>query len=263
MTEIFKGRDKMMKKINIKYMNDAVLETIKNNPSKYADIMSENVDSNQWILEEFKQPFIEKKLTIPDFEFQANSKLESKELAYVNSVLIHKSLKNLPSYVLSDERFWAWINFDKGYILSQMLIPINKKPSRLKNHYFFGSGSIRRGMFFGVISRLYYRAHLTYDMNAADKYELTKYVNDNPQSFRNLTWRTYSNDSELVRRVLRIQYKLELIYKQKMTSHVYEDIAKYISSLGSMTYIELLSEKDLEMLIRERVIKLINQESAS
>jgi len=252
-----------MKKINIKYMNDDVLETIKNNPSKYADIMSSNLDSNQWLIEEFKQPYIEKKITIPDFEFHTDSKIDIKELSYINSVLIHKSLKNLPPYVLSDERFWAWVNFDKGYLLSQMLIPINNKSSRLKNHYFFGSGSIRRGMFFGVISRLYYRAHLTYDVKAGDSYELTKYVNNNPQSFRNLTWRTYSNDSELVKKILRIQYKLGLIYKDKMTSHVYEGIAKYISSLGSTTYIELLTEEDLESKITEKVIKLIDSETLS
>jgi hypothetical protein len=256
-------RFKMKKKINIKYMCDDVLETIKNNPSKYAEIISENIDSSQWIIEEFKHPYIEKKITIPDFEFCTDNKLDIKKLSYINSVLLHKSLKNLPPYVLSDERFWAWINFDKGYILSQILIPINKKQSRLKNHYFFGSGSVRRGMFFGVLSRLYYRAHLTYDAKAGDSYELTKYVNDNPKRFRNLTWRAYSSDSELVKKILRIQYKLELIYKEKMTSHIYEEIAKYISSLGSVTYVELLSENDLEFKITQRVIKILDVDITS
>ena len=246
----------MMKKININYMSDEVLETIKSNPDKYTEIMLDHSGSNQWLLEEFKTPYISKKITIPDFEFEIDNKLSLKDLSHKNSLVLHRSLKGLPPYVLSDERFWAWINFDKGYVISQLLMPLKKGSSRLKNHYFFGSGSTRRGIFFGVLSRLFFRAQLTYDANNADPYELTKYVNDNPQRFRNLSWRTYSNDALFIRKVLKVQYKLELIYNDKITTSVYEEIAKYISQIGSMTYVEILSEEDLEELLLSKVKKM-------
>jgi hypothetical protein len=256
MTEILAWRSLMMKKINIKYMSDEVLETIKENPEKYSSIMLDNPDSNDWLINEFKNPFVEKKLTIADFDFYVDDKENKKDLSFVNSVLIHKVLKNLPPYVLSDEHFWAWINFDKGYTLSQILMPPNKNSSRLKNHYFFGAGGIRRGMFFGVISRLFFRAHLTFDAQNEDPYELTKYVNENPLRFRNLTWRTYSNSHSLVKSILKIQYKLELLYKEKMTTKIFEEIAKYVSQLGSLTYVELIEEKDLEAQIFKKVQQL-------
>ena len=248
-----------MKKINIKYMNDDVLETIKSNPNKYTQIIIDHSESKDWILQEFKQPYTVKKITIPDFEFKIDKNMENKELSFVNSVILHQSLKDLPPYIFSDERFWAWINFDKGYYLCNHLMPLKMDSSRLKNHYFFGSGSIRRGMFFGVISRLFFRALLTYDPTNADPYELTKYVNDNPQRFRNLSWRTYSNNAELVRKILKIQYKLEFLYKDKINNKIYEEIAKYLSQIGSLTYVELLNEQDLESMITKKVLKIIDE----
>lgn len=238
-------------------MNDETLETIKQNPDIYTKTMLNNPDSNQWLIEEFKNPFVLKKFTVPDFEFIIDEKMNKIELTQINSELLHKSLEKLPAYILSDERFWAWINFDKGYQLSQILIPLKENSSRLKNHYFFGSGKNRRGMFFGVLSRLFFRAYITYDINSGDPYELTKYVNENPSRFRNLTWRTYSNDFELVKKILKIQYRLELLYKDGINTHVYEEIAKYISQIGSLTYVEMLSEEELEVLISNKVKKII------
>lgn len=250
-----------MKKINIKYMSDEVVETIKGNIKKYTDIILDNPDKNDWILNEFKQPFVLKKQTIPDFEFKIDENIDKRELSHLNSIILHQSLKDLPPYVLSDERFWAWINFEKGYSLCNLLLPLKSNSSRLKNHYFFGSGSVRRGMFFGAISRLFFRALLTHDPSSADPYELTKYVHQNPQRFRNLSWRTYSNNKDLVKKILRIQYKLEYLYKERVNNNIYEEIAKYISQIGSMTYVELLSEKDLETLITQRVEKIFNENS--
>lgn len=247
-----------MKKINVKYMSDDTLEMIKNNPEKYTEIVIKNPQSNSWILEDFKQPYIEKKLTILDFDFVVDSKLNKQDLSYLNSLILHKALNHLPPYVLSDERFWAWLNFDKGYELCQLMMPLKEHSSRLKNHYFFGGG-IRRGMFFGVLSRLFFRAYLTCDKESSDPYELTRYVNDNPQRFRNLSWRTYSNNSDLVKKVLKIQYRLELLFKEKITTKVYEEIAKYISELGSMTYVDIISEHELEFLISQRVNKILRE----
>lgn len=248
-----------MKKININYMSDEVVATIKSNPDKYTKLILDNLESNEWLIEEFKTPYVAKKITIPDFEFIVDPKLDNKELSYKNSVLIHQSLKDVPAYVLSDERFWAWINFDKGYFLCQLLMPLKENSSRLKNHYFFGSGSVRRGMFFGIISRLFFRAHLTYEPQNGDPYEITRYVNDNPQRFRNLTWRTYSNNADLVKKILQIQYKFELKYKEKMTTAIFEEIAKYISQIGSLTYVDIITESDLEGLLENKVKKLLQE----
>jgi len=237
-----------MKKINIKFMKDEVLQTIKNNPEKYTQKLIDNPDSNQWLIDEFKDPFVVKKLVISDFVLVTENNISNKELAHINALILHDALKNLPAYVLSDEAFWAWINFDKAYNLCQILMPLKVNSSRLKNHYFY-SGNSRRGMFFGVISRLFFRAHITYDANNANPYELTQYVNENPQRFRNLTWRNYSNNFELVKRILKIQYKLELLYKEKINTKTYEAIAKYMSQIGSTTYIDIISENDLEKMI--------------
>ena len=248
--------------INIKYMNDEVKETIKNNSSKYTKIISENPTDNTWLYEEFEDVFLEKKYSIPELDFSNFNQLEDKELAAQVSIKLHQSLKSLPRYVLSDESFWSWINFDVGYEVSQRLIKLSEdRSSTLLNHYFF-SGGIRRGKFFGVFSRLFFRALLTYDETMEDPYYLTKHVNYNPNQIRNLTWRTYSNNYDLVKRVLKIQIKLEMSFGKLMTSKTYEYIAKLISNLGSSLYVDLLSDEDLEKLIISNIDYLLKEKSS-
>ncbi len=249
-----------MKKINIKFMHDETLAIIKNNPQRYSEIINANLESNEWIIQEFKTPYVDKKITINDFELTNKDKLNKSELSEKVSEILYDTLHELPAYILSDERFWAWINFDKGYQLSHTLMPINEKSTTLVGHYFF-TGGTRRGLFFGVYSRLFYRALLTRNDHLGDPYELTKYVNEKPSRIRNLTWRTYSNNIELVKTIIEIQYKYELKYGDKITNKVYEEVAKYISQLGSTTYVDILSKEDLEKLITSKIDFIINQEN--
>jgi hypothetical protein len=243
-------------------MNDEVKATIKNNPSKYTNLIIENPTDNTWLYEEFNDVFSEKKFSIPELDFSNLNQLKDKELAVQASIKLHQSLKSLPRYVLSDESFWSWINFEVGYEISQRLIKLSEdSQSTLLNHYFF-SGGIRRGKFFGVFSRLFFRALLTFDETMEDPYYLTKHVNYNPNQIRNLTWRTYSNNFDLVKRVLKIQIKLEMKYGSLMTSKVYEHIAKLISNLGSSLYVDLLSIEELEQLIVTNIDDFLKEKTS-
>ena len=244
--------------INIKYMQVDVKESIKSNSTTYTKLINENPTDNTWLFEKFNSPFIEKKQTIKALDFDELDDLSDQELSYRVSVMLHQRLKDLPKYVLAEEDFWAWINFDLGYIISQRLIKISQeKSSTILNHYFF-SGGIRRGLFFGVFARLYYRALLTYDEQSEDPYALTKHVNYHPNQIRNLTWRTYSNNADFVKKIIKVQIKLEMHYGKKLNSKFYEAISKHISNVGGTFYVDLMTEEELEFIITKKVEELLN-----
>lgn len=73
--------------------------------------------------------------------------------------------------------------------------------STIKDHWMFGQG-VRRGLMFGVLSRCFYRVALTVDNSRQDKYGLTRWVIEQPERFRNLTWRSFSSEAHLVRGII-------------------------------------------------------------
>jgi hypothetical protein len=236
-------------------MNENVVETLKNNLNKVVGYMNQNKINSSWIKKILKgNIYIEKKYTIPDFTLKEND--DYKMVDFENSVTLYESLKNLPSHVLYDEKFWAWINFDKCYVQALQAMPVTDKVSTVRDHYFFNSGS-RRSLFFGVMSRCYLRVALSVDERLDDKYELTKFVIENPERIRNLTWRSFSNKKHLVLAVLKAEKDSYDEYGDIMPSSIYKEIAKYVSKIGSVRLIDSISEEDMYSMVKKKISKLI------
>lgn len=233
-----------MNKINISYMTDAAVETLARNAKKVSDNLIENsVDSN-WLNELYSGDLYEiKKYNIPDFELLVSDDGDYSKVDEINSITLYEALNELPRYVLTDERFWCWINFKKGYQASLQAIPI-KGESTFKNHWLFTLGN-RRGLFFGVMSRCYFRVDLTVDERLEDKYELTKFVIENPERFRNLTWRASSSNKNIVLGVLKAEKAICEKYKEHVKNDIYTEVAKFISLYGSVRLIDAVSEEDI------------------
>ena len=80
-------------------------------------------------------------------------------------------------------------------VLPKIMMKINGV-STIRDHWLHAGGT-RRGLFFGVLSRCYFRVVLTVDNSLQDKYELTKWIIDNPLRFREFTWRNFSSEKHL------------------------------------------------------------------
>ena len=59
--------------------------------------------------------------------------------------------------------------FDKGYEVSLKYMPVKKESSIFKDHWLISQGK-RRGLFFGVLSRCYFRVALSVDDTLKDPY---------------------------------------------------------------------------------------------
>lgn len=251
----------MMTEINIKYMSDEAIETLKANIEKINLKFADNPNNCNW-LEEFinDKVFVEKKFKINDFELEIPSGNYDKSIDIKNSIILYESLKDLPRYVLTDEQFWAWINFEKGYEVALKIMPIQK--SVFKDHWLFTQGK-RRGIFFGVLSRSFFRVALTVDESLEDKYELTKFIVEKPERFRHLTWRTFSSEKKIVLGALKAEYKIYKEYGDIEKTKYFSEIAKYISQLGSVMLLDVMSENDIEEYVYVKYKELLEVDLVS
>lgn len=245
----------MNKTIYIKYMTEEALETLKQNAQKVVEEMKSNNIDSSWLKKFFgdKKIFEEKKYKIEDFTLEISDNY--KDVDYKNSITLYEHLKHLPMHILTNERFWAWLNFEKFYSVAMRAIPVEDKTSTFLDHYTFARG-LRRGIFFGVLSRCYFRVALSIDESLNNKYELTKFVIDNPQRFRNLTWRTYSSRREIVLGTLKAEKKYYDEFGEPKGIKIYDEVSKYISTLGSVMLLDSFDEEQIFDLVYKKMKEL-------
>lgn len=241
--------------INIKMMSDNALAYLKKNIDRVTEKIKANED-NSWIQAEFPEPmFIEKKFEIKDFDLIDNPESKDKDIDFKNSVTLYEALKGLPRYVLCDERFWLWLHFEKFYPQVKSMMTI-KSSTTVRQHWAFKGGN-RRGLMFGVLSRMFFRAALSADETLPDKYELTKWVIENNERFRNLTWRSYSSETHIVRGALKGEKRALMDSKLPENTSIYPIIGKYVSQIGSVRLLDAISETDIENFVYNKALSLL------
>ncbi len=241
--------------INIKLMTDTALAYLKKNVERVAEKIISN-DDNSWISAEFPEPiFVEKKYQIKDFDLADNPLSENKETDFKNSVTLYESLKDLPRYILCDERFWLWLYFEKFYHQAKTTM-IVKNATTILDHWTFKQG-VRRGLMYGVLSRMYFRVALSIDESQEDKYELTKWIIENTERFRNLTWRSYSSEAHIVRGALKGERRALIDTGLPEDNKIYPIIGKYVSQIGSVRLLDAISESDIEAFVYNKAVQLL------
>lgn len=234
-----------MTRINISYMAYDAIETLRNNASLVSEYLKNHSEDSSWLNEVYSDKiFEEKKFKINEFSLETNADGDYSKVDYENSIRIYENLSCLPRYVLTDEGFWAWFNFTIGYKASLQAMRIGEKGSTFRDHWLFTQGR-RRGIFFGVMSRCYFRVELTIDETLDDKYELTKFVIANPERFRNLTWRANSNEKHIVLGVLKAEKDIVEKYGDMVKNSYYPEMAKYISLQGSVKLLDSFALEEI------------------
>jgi len=156
---------------------------------------------------------------------------------------------------LTDERFWLWLHLEKFYKEVKSMMTVNGK-STILDHWMHKQGT-RRGLMFGVLSRCYFRVVLTVDESLPNKYELTNWVIENPERFRNLTWRSFSSEEHLVRGIIKGEKKAIDANPDLEKNSIYPEIAKHVSIIGSVRLLDIISEDDIAAMICEKTQNLI------
>ena len=253
-----------MSKIHIKYMTDEALETLQANTSVITERLTENQTSSTQ-LSEFvpSELYVTKKYEIEEFTLRVPKDEKDRETDIYNSILLYERLHHLPLYVLTDERFWCWMNFEMGYEVALKYMPVKKNSSVFKDHWLLTQGK-RRGLFFGVLSRCYFRVALSVDNTLDDPYELTKFVIENPLRFRELTWRSFSSEKMIVLGSLKAEKRIQAEYPhvEENTKH-FAEIAKHLLKLGSVMLLDCMTEKDIEEYVYKKYKEMMEEELAN
>ena len=249
----------MTKKINVRLMTDNALETLRSNINYVTQRLMNNPHDSDWLEDLISGDiYFEKNYKIPDFTLKISDDGDYSKVDYDNSITLYESLKDLPRYIVTDERFWAWINFEKGYQAALQAMPINNKTTVFELHWLFKGGN-KRGLAFGVLSRCFLRVMLTIDERLSDKYELTKFVVENPERFRNLTWRSFSNQEHLVLGILKAEKKVYEEYGDKLKNSMFSEIAKYVSKIGSVRLLDVITEEDIYDFVYNKLVDMIKE----
>ncbi len=255
-----------MNKINISFITDDALETLYKNSEEVANYLMKKKENSNWLKLIYKgQIFEEKKYKINDIELLTDDNYENVD--YENSIRIYEALKDLPRYILTDERFWCWFNFTIGYKAALQAMKINSKTT-FEDHWLFKQGQ-RRGIFFNVLARCYFRVALSIDENNInDKYYLTRFVIENPERFRTLSWRSNSSQKNIVLGALKAEKDIVEKYKDSIEvdkikyndgkGTIYSEVTKQISLYGSVRLIDAASEEDIYNFVYNKLEEMIN-----
>lgn len=246
--------------INIKVLSEDAYLFFKNHLEEITKKIIENED-NLWVEKTFPSPiFVDKKIFVPDFELIENPDSKDKDIDFENSIKIYESLQSVPNFILCDNRFWLWLHLEKFYPIVRNMMKINGV-STIKDHWLNGGGGTRRGIFFGVLSRCYFRVSLTVDSSLKNKYELTKWIISNPLRFREFTWRNFSSQRHLIRGCIKGEKKaIEEIPNAKESGSLFAKIAKHVSNIGSVRLLDAISEKDIEDMIYKKTKELLTEQ---
>lgn len=249
-----------MSKINIKLMSEETYATLKRNIDVYVKNFKNNTNDGSWIEDITPEKAFEiKKFQIEDFVLETPEDSYDRKTDLKNAITLYEHLNVLPGYILAEPRFWLWLMFEKGY--EAALSGMEKIDSTSFKHQWLFIDGLRRGLFFGILSRLYYRVELTYaPENVDDPYYLTRYVMENPNRFREISWRTISNHKFVVKAMLKAEMQANHDIEFEEKGQYFSALAKEICKLGSIKLIDAMEETDLENYIYKKYVMIINED---
>ena len=256
-----------MNKIYISFIKEETLETLYKNSDEIAEKLMINKNNTDWLKDIYRgEWFEEKKYKINDFELKTDDDYEN--IDFENSIILYENLKELPRYILTDERFWLWILFTKGYKAALQAMKINSKKT-FEQHWLFKEGK-RRGLFFNVLARCYLRVAFTIDESNSDPYWLTKFAIEKPERFRTLSWRSSSSEKTIVIGALKAEKDIVDEYKDIIDvdkinyndgkATIYSEISKKISLYGSVRLLDAISEEDIYKYVYDSMKQMVEEE---
>jgi len=239
--------------MKVKYLKDDMLYNLKNNNKKVYELL--RIDDNFISLMNFvnEDSFGESLIEFDAFDFIYNSE-NPIESDFENAKMIYEKFKHLTESQAIDERFWTGLTFQigKNYLLYRWGLENVKK---VQYRWFFYTKH-RRSLFYHGLSRLWWYAHLTYDSNREDPYEITKFTFQYPEAILgSLIYRNFSS-SKHVR--FSIFYAL-LKYEKSgglISSSKVNEVYKSLSYLAGITILDLIPSDRLEQEILFQLYEL-------
>lgn len=244
--------------INIKMMTEEAFATLKKNyKDVYEQILNHPSDST-WLNDYLGfEPYKTKEYEIEDFELKDSE--DYKTVALENSITIYEAFKDLPRYVLCNNRFWAWVTFEKAYKQAQHTVKLNKAEI-IRDYWLIGTA--RRSLMLGAISRHYFQVEISIDESVEDKYYLTKSLTETQgaEMYRALAYRNIG----MLKQVSLAFLKCALDGYEKYGQIIFtrdglREIMKDASRIGSVMLIDDLDKDEIYSILYKKLENRISK----
>lgn len=244
------------------YMRQDILEDLKNNAAN--NIENYKSESNQWILDEYENPFLEYKRSVDDFDLL----VDSTDVGYSdieNVKIIHSNLRFLTKSEAADERLWAGLTHSVFWDFMKKRWekrPV-KEERQIHNRYFLmGSSSNKRGLLMNTISRYWWIGELLFDEeNSEAPYYLIETLREDFTTFAHtLLTSNFTSNSSIVKGVLKpiLTYNKE---NGNLSRDEFTSVIRYANLIGGSYLLDYLSIEEIQEKIQLYIDTTIRQES--
>lgn len=242
-------------KINIKMMTEEAYRTLQKDCDGVFKMIQDHPSDSSWLKEYLGfEPYEEMKYLIDDFELKISDNYNL--VAFDNAIILYENLCNLPKYILCNNRFWAWINMEKAY--KQAIVATRQFDSQIiKNLWFMGNS--RRDIMLGVISRYFNMINVSIDESSSNKYELSKYILTNTETYRGFCYRNLGMIKNLTLGILKAEKDFVDSSGIQISKKPSAQIVKYASRLGSVMMLDTFSKEEIYDAVYPKIDKIIKQ----
>lgn len=244
--------------INVKLMSEAAYKTLQKNYSEvYKEIINHPSDSS-WLKGYLGfEPYETKTYTIEDFELADSDSYD--DVKVENAITLYEHLNKLPRYILCNNRFWAWITFEKAY--KQAIKQVELKSDSIVKNWWLG-GDSRRSLMLGIISRNYFEVEVSVDDQAKDRYYITRFMlNAVDEMYRMLTFRNIGMLKNVSLAYLKVQHDYSEKNNYRIVKPDSRSFIKQVSKLGSVMLIDIMTEKEIYDALYPKFEKIILEKS--
>lgn len=264
--------------------NDIELQQISDEGMIY---LKENFDTNyKFYFRQEKQYFqdllISRKyllgtgLRIDDFTGKIKEPIKAKDSEKIdygqfdvyNAKVIHRTMRNVPRYMMMDDRMWAWMTHTImwDYIVKRRAEEAfsddseANKPNIMNSFFTWTKKNGRkRGTMVNPLSRLWWSAEYVYDKdNPSNPYELLDVIADTglPSTIIVISSSNILSNKHTLYALLYAVKKVRL-QGYKVSRDMLVLAAKYLNFLAGITVLDAMDRKDLEIILEKFLIDFI------
>lgn len=235
---------------------EKLLCNIPNNVKRYTSSEDWLPDYFSTMPDFFETSSIEVDKFAPEYTREAIDDAQKSDEDLVNSRLIHKAFRTLSPYQASNKYMWAFLCHKpeyRSYILARWMQDDIENTIRLR----FFANSSRDRLNFNALSRLWWCAHLTYEPQNPDPYELTEILFTNQGVFTDVMYTlNIMNPNRMKGVLLAIRdFKKELAPNEGIKDY-FRECKKYLNHYAAVTVLEFLEATEIRDLAYNYMIRL-------
>lgn len=245
---------------NLRVFTDKGLDFIHQNMTDFFEVLKNSKDNTAWIKDFCKKDPTTSSPYNFDFAFETNS-LNPNEGELHNAINLYELFKTnkIGNAIIYNEKFAAGFLLTFGYDYFFWASDLAAETRVSATFFFDHRKGLRQALARNLLTRLYKVVEMTVDESLDDKYELTKFVFDNPALRRIVYYPNMDGEKSsrtFIRAIKRLKdEKPELQISMKL----FEKARLQFSAYSHINMIECMDEKDVENYLYQELSRLIEK----